>query len=181
MEHTEMSRNERSDRGRYGTGEKGTLTASQGSVDRIRPQPLAAQIWPCMARKRKSRCSFFPPFQDSRGSCLLQSPLNCPTAQWLFSAFCKLHYRTVSLHKADGKGPCNQVTQISLALLKPSEQYRFLLPDAQALMPVVSPGVEPSSQPPHCDSCSILPWVSFTQLTMSCGSTHTFDTTRGTT
>lgn len=79
--------------------------------------------------------------------CLLQRPLNHPTAQWLFSASCKLYYRTVSLHRTDGKGPYNQVMQISLALLKPSEKNKFPVPDAQALMPVVSSGVELSSPP----------------------------------
>lgn len=143
-------------------------------------QLLAAQSCSCMARMRKSRCSFFPPFQDGSGSCLLQGPLNCPRAQGLFSAFCKLYYRAVSLHKADGKGPCNQVIQISLALLKPSEQYRFPLPDAWAFTPVVSAGVELSSQWPYCDTCSIFSYLSFTQRVTSRGSMHTLDATYST-
>lgn len=136
-------------------------------------QALAAEM-PLSARVRKTRYFLFPAFQDGCGSCLLQSPLNCPTAQWLSSAFCKLCYRTVSLHKTDGKGPCNQVMQISLALLKPSEQCRLIL---RALTPLLSPGAEPSSLRPSCDPCSIFPFAGLTQSTLPCSSACTLDTT----
>lgn len=105
-------------------------------------QPLAAQLNGREEKKRMLTLSTI-----SERNCLLQRPLNHPTAQWLFSVSCKLCYCTVSLHRTDGKGPYNQGMQISLALLKPSEKYQFPVPDAQSLMPVVNSGGELSSPP----------------------------------
>lgn len=133
--------------------EGATGTGQESYADRHAHTELAAEM-PPSARMRKTRYFLFPAFQDIHGSRLLQSPLNCPAAQRLSSAFCKLCYRTVSLHKTDGKGPCNQVMQISLALLKPSEQCRLIL---GALIPALSPGVEPSSRRPSCDPVQYSP------------------------
>lgn len=45
-------------------------------------QPLAAQVWPCTAGRRKRGCSLFPPFQNGSASCrglwTIQQHSGCP-------------------------------------------------------------------------------------------------------
>lgn len=132
--------------------EKDALAASQGSMDRTWPFSASCCTGLTLhSREEKKRMLALSSIPEWK--CLLQRPLNHPTAQWLFSVSCKLYHHTASLHRTDGKELCSQVMQISLALLKASEKYQFPVPDAQGLRPVVSSGV--SSAHLHSDSCSI--------------------------
>lgn len=143
-----------SSRGRHGTRRRECsqqLWCHQKLMwaDFKQPRPLAAEM-PLYGKDEENQVLSVSNVHGHFRPVVLLTPADSPELSNSTAAVLSSLQIVIALSafaKNEGKGPCNQVMLISLALLKPPKQFQFPLSDARALVPYVQEQSQAHSGP----------------------------------